>query len=222
MTQVVAIDGPGGSGKSTVSRVLAARLGAVHLDTGAFYRAATLAVLRAAVDPEDRAAVETEVARHRYDQEEGRMFLDGEDVSAEIRTPAIDRNVSVVSAHPGVRRIMVEAQRDWVRRHGRLAVVEGRDIGTVVFPDALLKVFLEASPEERARRRARESGIAREAVARDLMARDRFDSSRVTSPLRAASDAVVVDTTDLGVDEVVDEILVALFSRQEPPGSRTD
>ncbi len=210
MTQVIAIDGPGGSGKSTVSRLLAERLGAVHLDTGAFYRAATLAALRAGVDLEDGEAVTAEVARHRLEQEAGRMLLDGEDVSADIRTPEVDRSVSVVSAYPEVRRLMVDAQRDWVRRRGGTAVVEGRDIGTVVFPAASLKVFLEASPEERARRRARESGLDAEAVQRELRRRDRLDRSRATSPLRPADDAVVIDTTELSVDEVVDRIIAAL------------
>ncbi len=222
MTGVVAIDGPGGSGKSTVSRLLAERLGAVHLDTGAFYRAATLAVLRAGIDPTDRAAVEAEVARHRFDQEEGKMFLDGEDVSDEIRRPRIDRTVSAVSAHPGVRRIMVQTQRDWVRRHGGTAVVEGRDIGTVVFPHARLKVFLEASPAERARRRAREFGIDSDVVERDLQARDRFDRSRRTSPLRPAADALVIDTTHLGVDDVVDRIVAALGSPSSDPVPRPE
>ncbi len=210
MSGVIAIDGPGGSGKSTVSRRLADRLGIVHLDTGAFYRAATVAVLRAGIDPADGPAVTAEVARHRFDQRAGAMLLDGEDVSGEIRSPEVDRAVSLVSAHPGVRHLMVEAQRDWVRRQGGTAVVEGRDIGTVVFPDAPLKVFLEASPEERARRRARESGLDTAHVQRELHRRDRLDRSRTTSPLRPADDAVVIDTTELSIDEVVDRVVAAL------------
>jgi cytidylate kinase len=154
---VIAVDGPGGSGKSTVSRALAERLGWKHLDTGAFYRAATLVVLEAGIDPDDADSVVEAVGGHRYEQENGRMTVDGRDVSSDIRTEAVTGAVSAVSAHPRVRSLMVELQRSWVDLHTG-AVVEGRDIGTVVFPSAALKVFLTADPSERARRRSVETG----------------------------------------------------------------
>ncbi|MDH3517659.1 MAG: (d)CMP kinase [Acidimicrobiia bacterium] len=207
MSWVVAIDGPGGSGKSTVSRELARRLGVAHLDTGAFYRAATHVVLAAGVDPSDAVAVLAAVEAAEFDQIDGRTFVDGHDVEEEIRGQAVTSAVSEVSAYPEVRIHMVRAQRQWVDANGGSAVVEGRDIGTVVFPDAILKVFLEADPVERARRRALESGMATETVQRDLERRDAHDSTRSASPLTMAEDAAPIDTTSLGVDEVVEAIL---------------
>lgn len=203
---MVAVDGPGGSGKSTVSRALARRLGWSHLDTGAFYRAATLAVLRAGVDPDHEEAVVDQLRRHRFDQAEGRIQLDGEDVSEAIRGPEVTAVVSRVSAHPAVRHHMVEAQRRWVEQHPEGAVVEGRDIGTVVFPEALLKVYLDAEPMERARRRAAEIGVDLERVAAELVHRDRQDSVREASPLRPADDAIRIDTTGMQVEEVVEMV----------------
>jgi cytidylate kinase len=203
---IVAVDGPGGAGKSTVSRLLARRLGAAHLDTGAFYRAATLAVLEAGADPEDEASVLEAIDGRTIDQVDGRTLLDGRDVSKEIRSEEVTGAVSTVSAHPELRRRLVEAQRQWVRRAGDRAVVEGRDIGTVVFPDADLKVFLDADPAVRAARRSGEIGSAVSEVKAALDRRDRLDSTRPTSPLRPAPDAVVIDTTHLGIDEVVDHI----------------
>lgn len=213
MSTVVAIDGPGGSGKSTVSRRLAERLGLPHLDTGAFYRAATLAVLRTGADAADADQVVAAIDGVDFDQREGVMFLGGEDVGGAIRTEAVTAAVSAVSAHPLVRERMVALQRSWVSRHGGSAVVEGRDIGSVVFPEADLKVFLTASPEERARRRARESDADERDIATDLVRRDRHDSTRAASPLVAADDAVVVDTTDMTIDEVVGRLLAALETR---------
>jgi len=201
---VISIDGPGGSGKTTGSRALARALGVAHLDTGAFYRAITLAALRrgAEGDALEELAREVDI---RY--EGGRVFIGAEDVSEAIRTEAVDGHVSAVSAVPAVRSEMVRRQRDWVRNHEGDAVVEGRDIGTVVFPDARLKVFLIARPEVRALRRAREmkdAGV--ETVKLDLERRDELDSSRAVSPLVPADDAVIVDTSDLKVDEVVEKI----------------
>jgi cytidylate kinase len=177
-----------------------------HLDTGAFYRAATLAVLEAGVDPSDDEAVEAVVSRASMSQENGRMYLDGEDVSADIRTERVTSAVSAVSAHPRVREALVELQRRWVGEHGG-GVVEGRDIGSVVFPDATLKVFLDASPEVRARRRALETGESFDEVLVDLNRRDGLDSSRATSPLRIPKEAIVVDTSDLSLEAVVERLL---------------
>lgn len=206
MTAVIAVDGPGGSGKSTVSRRVAERLGWAHLDTGAFYRAAALAVLRAEVTPDDVAGVVRVVEAARIELDDGRVLLGGADVSTEIREVYVTAVVSAVSALPAVRTRMVDAQRAWVASHGS-AVVEGRDIGTVVFPAAPVKVFLTADPAERARRRARDEGRDADTVAADLVRRDRSDSTRATSPLQAAPDAVVLDTTELTVDAVVDEVV---------------
>jgi cytidylate kinase len=210
-TPVVAIDGPSGSGKSTVGRGVADALGLHVLDTGAMYRSVTLAALRAGADLADEDACGSLARAVRVELEDEVVTLDGEDVSAEIRAPAVTAAVSAVSAHPAVRRELVTRQRAWVAQHGG-GVVEGRDIGTVVFPDAAVKVFLTASDDERARRRQRDEEAAarptemdsvREALAR----RDALDSSRVASPLRAADDALVLDTTGRGVEDVVAEIV---------------
>jgi cytidylate kinase len=212
--KVVAVDGPGGAGKSSVSRALAARLGWSHLDTGAFYRAATLAVLRAGIDPEDGAAVSELVEQLKFRQDRGSMFLDSEDVSDEIRSKDVTAAVSVVSAHRDVRRTLVRHQRQWVAAHSESVVVEGRDIGSVVFPDADLKIWLMASLAERARRRAAETGEAVAAVAADLARRDQADSNREASPQKPAPDAVWVDTTNLAIDFVVERIVAMI----EQPG----
>lgn len=212
---IVAIDGPGGSGKTTVSRAVGERLELPHLDTGAFYRAATLVAIEASVDVQDAPAVIEEVSRHRFGYADGRMLIDDRDVSSEIRTEAVTRAASPVSAIPEVRRIMVAQQRAWVAAQGGSAVVEGRDIGTVVFPDAGLKVYLTARPEVRAARRASEQGhedVTR--VASDLHRRDTIDSTRADSPLTAADDAVILDTSDLTIDEVVDRIVATAKERQ--------
>jgi cytidylate kinase len=204
---IVTIDGPGGTGKSTVSKVVAHRAGLPHLDTGAFYRAATLAVLEAGVDPGDESAVFDVVDDLRMGQEEGHMFLAGRDVSTEIRTEAVTGAVSAVSAHPSVRARLVEKQRAWAEAHGGRGVVEGRDIGSVVFPDAQVKVYLDASAKVRAERRARETGEPVDEVLADLNRRDRLDSTRDASPLKVPDGAVVVDTSDLSFEQVVDRLL---------------
>jgi cytidylate kinase len=196
-----------------VSRRLAERLCLPHLDTGAFYRAATLAVLRAGTDVADGEQVMMALGGAEFDQREGVMFLDGGDVGPAIRTEEVTSAVSAVSAHPEVRERMVGLQRGWVERNGGSAVVEGRDIGSVVFPDADLKVFLTASAEERARRRAQETEADERAIAADLVRRDRHDSTRAASPLVAAEGAVVVDTTDMTIDEVVERLLDELDAR---------
>lgn len=203
---IVTLDGPGGTGKSTVSRVVAHIAGLPHLDTGAFYRAATLAVLEADADPSDEVAVLDVVSELEMAQESGRMYLNGRDVSIEIRGDAVTGAVSAVSAHPEVRKRLVEMQRAWIEEHGG-GVVEGRDTGSVVFPDATVKVFLDASPEVRAGRRAIETGESLEEVLEDLNRRDRLDSTRKASPLIIPEGAVVVDTSDLTFEEVVDEVL---------------
>ncbi len=203
---IIAIDGPAGSGKSTVSRLTAERLGVPHLDTGAFYRTATLAVLEAGVDPEDAEAV-VEVV-HGTDMEIGdpTVILDDRDVTSTIRSDTVSDNVSAVSAHPEVRVLLVDAQRRWAGERGGACVAEGRDTGSVVFPDADLKIYLDASPEVRAARRSGElPGVTDVGAA--IERRDRLDSSRTASPLVIADDAEVIDTTDLTIDEVVDRIL---------------
>ena len=196
--RVIAIDGPAGSGKSSVARALAEALGWSFLDTGAMYRAVTVAALERGVAPEDAAAV-ARLARTCAIETLPRVVIDGRDVEAEIRTERVNDAVSVVAANPEVRAQMVERQRDFARRQPEGTVVEGRDITTVVFPNATAKVFLTASLEERARRRGEEGAAS---VAR----RDEADSSRETSPLRRAPDALVLDTTGRTVEAVVEEI----------------
>lgn len=213
----IAIDGPAGTGKSTLARTLAARLGGAYLDTGAMYRVATLRVLRAGIDPEDSAAVITATAdlplEIGTDAGSERILLAGEDVSEEIRTEYVTVNVSAVSAVSEVRENLVELQRRLASAGGTV-VLEGRDIGTVVLPDAEMKVYLTASAEIRARRRTdQDLAAGRDAdydsVLAAVIERDRKDSTRAASPLRPAEDAVVIDTSDLTLDEVLDR-LVAL------------
>jgi cytidylate kinase len=200
--RVIAIDGPAGSGKSTVARGVAAALGLAELDTGAMYRAVTLAALRGRVPLDDGPAL-GEVARTIELDIGDRIVLDGDDVSEEIRGAEVSGVVSVVAAHPEVRTEMVRRQRDWVAGHGG-GVVEGRDIGTVVFPDAALKVFLTASEEERARRRKVEGSDEGAAA---LARRDRLDSTRAASPLKPADDAVVIDSTGRSAAAVVADVV---------------
>lgn len=211
--KVVAIDGPAGSGKSTVARGVASALGLPTLDTGAMYRAVALAALDAGVDLADADAVATVARLADISVEAGVTTLDGTDVSAEIRGPRVTGAVSQVSGHPPVRAVLVERQRAWVRQHGG-GVVEGRDIGTVVLPDAALKVFITARDEVRAARRQRdeaaaqrtvETGTVREA----LNQRDLADGTlgRATRPEDAAPDALVVDTSDVTADDVIADVV---------------
>jgi cytidylate kinase len=191
---IVAIDGPAGAGKSTVARAVARALGYTYLDSGAMYRAVALASLRGRDD----------VAGLDIAMDNGAVRLDGEDVTHLIRTPEVSEKASAVAARPAVRAALVAKQRELLS-HGDW-VAEGRDIGTVVAPDAQLKVFLTASPEERARRRAAELGLPVEQVLADLVDRDERDTGREHSPLLAADDAVEVDTTGLSIDDVVEKI----------------
>lgn len=207
---VIAIDGPAGTGKSTVSRGLARELDARYLDTGAMYRIATLAMLRAGVDLEDPHAIGAAAGVSisvGYDPEVEAVFLDGEDVSAQIRGEDVTRAVSAVSAVPEVRAHMVRLQQELAAGEGSV-VVEGRDIGTVVLPEADVKIFLTASAETRARRRNAQNvaaGLADdyETVLADVRRRDHLDSTRAVSPLRPAADAVIVDTSAMTQDEVI-------------------
>ena len=204
---IVTMDGPSGTGKSSVSKAVAKLSGLPHLDTGAFYRAATLKAIRLGVNMEDEQGVVAAVARVHLDQTAGLMTIDGEDVSDQIRSEAVTNAVSQVSAYPGVRNILVDLQRRWVDRHHDRAVVEGRDIGSVVFPDANLKVYLDARPDVRAERRSKQSGEDVSQVLADIARRDDLDSTRETSPLTVPEGAIRVDTSDLSLDEVVDHIV---------------
>jgi cytidylate kinase len=219
-TGQVTLDGPSGTGKSSVARAVAARLGAAYLDTGAMYRAATVAVLDAGVDPEDAEAVARVVAGTRIevgtDAVAEVVRVDGADVAVRIRGAEVTRAVSAVSAVPAVRRQLVDQQRALVAEAGAV-VVEGRDIGTVVLPDATVKVYLTAAPEARAQRRADQLGVTDPAevaaLAADLRRRDEYDSSRADSPLRPAEDAVVVDSTDLQQEQTVARVVELACSR---------
>lgn len=206
--RVIAIDGPAGSGKSTVARAVAARLGLEYLDTGAMYRAVTFAAMRRDIDPEDTEAV----ARLSRDVDlvvADTVTVDGVDATIEIRTPEVTRAVSVVAANPAVRKEMVVRQREWAAAHGG-GVIEGRDIGTVVFPTASVKVYLDADDAERASRRSREMlELHYDQVAADIARRDHVDSTRSASPLSVAQDATRIDTTGRSVEEVVDAVLAA-------------
>ena len=206
--RVIAIDGPAGSGKTTIARALAAALGLESLDTGAMYRAVAFAVLRAGGDPADEEFAASVARTIDLLVAPDRVLVDGFDATVEIRSRAVGRAVSPVAANPAVRAEMVARQRDWARRRGG-GVLEGRDIATVVFPDASLKVHLLADPDVRAERRARESfdGADIESVADELARRDRIDSTRRADPLAIAADAVVIDTTELSFDETLKQIM---------------
>lgn len=220
---IVAVDGPAGTGKSSVSRGLARALGARYLDTGAMYRMVTLAVLRAGIDPDDGPAVAATAEQLQlsvdYDPDIDRCCLDEEDVSRQIRGDEVTKAVSAVSAVPAVRERLVEIQRAMAHGRGSI-VVEGRDIGTVVLPDAEVKIFLTASAETRARRRNDQNvaaGLADDypAVLADVRRRDHLDSTRAVSPLRAADDAAEVDTSDMTESEVIDRLLRLVKQRSE-------
>jgi cytidylate kinase len=219
VTIVVAIDGPSGSGKSTVARGVAGALELPVLDTGAMYRAITLAALEADVALDDADACAAIARSCVVTLESDVTLLDGRDVSHEIRGPVVTGAVSIVSAHPPVREVLVARQRAWVAQHGG-GVVEGRDIGTVVFPDATVKVYLVAADDERARRRQRDELAAARAVAVEevraaLDRRDALDSGRKASPLRPADDAIVIDTTHVDVGTVVADVVARARAAEE-------
>jgi CMP/dCMP kinase len=204
--RVIAIDGPSGSGKSTVAKAVAVRLGLAYLDTGAMYRAVAFEAMRRGIDPEDRPTV-AELSRQIDLKVGDTVTVDGTDATIEIRSPEVTRAVSIVAANPEVRSELVARQREWAEAHGG-GVVEGRDIGTVVFPAADLKVFMTAEDGERANRRSKEMlDLRYDQVAADMTRRDHIDSTRATSPLAVADDAVRLDTTGRSVEEIVEEVL---------------
>lgn len=225
----IAIDGPAAAGKSTIGGLLAERLGHLLLDTGAMYRAVTWVALEQGVEIADEEGV-TALARSlqmsitRPTVDDGRQYtvlVDGDDVTWDIRRPEVDKNVSPVSAYPGVRQVLTEQQRRIAEQGG--VVMLGRDIGTVVMPDADLKIFLDASPEERARRRylellERGEKADYSEILRDMKRRDRIDSSRAVAPLRAAEDAIRVDTDNLSLDEVLGMVERLVGDASSPSG----
>jgi len=209
---VIAIDGPAGAGKSTVGRAVADRLGVGYLDTGAMYRAVTFAVLRRGVDPRDEEAVLGVAQTVEMTVGEERVMVDGVDATREIRGREVTSAVSSVAANPAVRSLLVDAQRSWVVTRGG-GVVEGRDIGTVVFPDADLKLFVTASPRVRAERRVAEAGGDVDEMEASIIERDRLDSTRETSPLAVDPAAVTLDTSGLSIDEVVAAVVAEVEAR---------
>jgi cytidylate kinase len=211
---IVAIDGPAGAGKSTIARALASRLGVEYLDTGAMYRAVTHAAIERGIPLDDSSAVSDLAKRIAIHVADGRTSVDGFDVSNSIRSATVTSGVSTVAANSEVRRVMRDLQRAWGdERDG--GVIEGRDIGTVVFPDALLKVYLTASARVRASRRVAEVGGDVDEMERAIIDRDHKDSSRADSPLATSSDSVVVDTGNRTVDDVVNEIAGIIEGRRE-------
>ena len=204
--RVIAIDGPAGSGKSTVARAVAERLGLDYLDTGAMYRSVAFAALRRGIDPNEVEMVGRLAEQVEIDVAET-VTVDGVDATIEIRGPEVTRAVSAVAANPEVRKEMVRRQREWADKHNG-GVIEGRDIGSVVFPEAELKVYLTASDEERAARRTKEvRDLDYGTVAADIARRDHADSTRAASPLAIPQDGVVIDTTGRSIAEVVEDVL---------------
>ncbi|MEN3038213.1 MAG: (d)CMP kinase [Candidatus Kryptonium sp.] len=211
---IIAIDGPAGSGKSTTARLVAQKLGYIYIDTGAMYRALTLKVINSGIDPNDEKSV-AELAENMkiellYENGNLKVILDGNDVSEKIRTPEVTSLVSIVSAHPKVREVMVKKQQELGKDGG--VVMDGRDIGTVVFPNAQLKIFMTADIKERAKRRQKELEaqgfkVDLEKLIYEIEERDKFDSSREVGPLKKADDAIEIDTTNLTIDEQVDFVL---------------
>lgn len=203
---IIAIDGPAGAGKSTVARRVASELGIEYLDTGAMYRAVTFGVLSREIDPSDAELVIGLCRQLELEISVDRVVVDGVDATSAIRGPEVTSAVSAVAATPEVRQFLVELQRAWIRDRGA-GVVEGRDITTVVLPDADLKLFVTASPRVRAERRVAESGGDVDAVEATIAERDRRDETRAASPLSISSEAVVIDTSEMSIDDVVADIL---------------
>lgn len=215
---IIAIDGPGGSGKSSVSKKVAGALDSLYIDTGAMYRALTLYAIQNNIDINDEKNLELAAKKIKIDFEPPdtatsiqKVLLNEKDVTLDIRTPLINQYVSPVSAYPGVREIMVQHQRELAKQHKNV-ILEGRDIGTVVFPEAERKIFLTASLEERAKRRLKEQlelgfKLNLEDVKKELAARDEYDSTRKVAPLKQAEDAIIIDTSDLTFEQVVERII---------------
>jgi cytidylate kinase len=217
---IIAIDGPSGAGKGTVARAVAARLGYHHIDTGAMYRAIAWKAVHEQRDLDDEDAIAELAARVRIDVSDGAVAIDGHDVRQAIRTPEIDAAAAAVARQPRVRQVLIAQQR--AMGSGGGVVMEGRDIGTVVFPAAQVKIYLDASPEERARRRAHDpqqsagqGSAAVHDVASALAARDRSDQTRAASPLALAADAVRIDTTGVPIDEVVARVIELVNRRRQ-------
>lgn len=216
---IIAIDGPSGAGKGTIAREVARRLGYRHIDTGAMYRAVAWSALREGLDLADEETTAALARRAQVVVGDGIVSVDGHDVARAIRTPEIDAAAAAVARQPRVREVLIAQQRDQGRAGG--IVMEGRDIGTVVFPGADVKIYLDATPEERARRRAQDPAHSLSAastsvgdVATALEARDRSDRTRSTSPLTRAADAVEIDTTGVSIEEVIERVLALVAERQ--------
>lgn len=209
---VVAIDGPAGAGKSTVAKALAEALKLKYLDTGAMFRAVTSLALSSGTDVHDEAGVSSVAETMDLVMEDGSVIANGIDVTADIRSIAVTNAVSTVAANPRVRSNMRDRQREWSHLNSG-GVIEGRDIGTVVFPDAVLKVYLTASPRVRAERRVAEAGGNIDEIERSIAERDLKDSTRADSPLQESADSVLVDTSNRAIDEIVNSIVALVSDR---------